>query len=916
MTELQPADFAAAPGYKAMEQYAKSKAIFDEGREALDKLEELRYNSGKTNAENVTERIYEETEERTGIRSTGDLSLRTMVRGSEQERRDDNLFGNENRGPDGRTDDVYSAESGSDAGRHSYESSRDTGSIKGAEREYLTALQNGRKDIATNLFKQYVLAKAPKAITPILTAASYRGNNVRVTRDLKSGEFKAVTFAAEAMQTYLSGDEILVPIPSSKGIATDTLVLAKTLAAEAGCKVLDILESDSRESSYARKQVGKRSLTADEIGTRLKDGVVLTNDQIKRIVFIDNVISTGATAKAAHDAVGGGITLAFSRGQALGGPNTAPGIKLANPVTYDDDGNVIPLSQRFNTESNDIRYSLDTASYIDIQRELGAVRNERAALRQREREIGDNPEYISAVEDYLNQSDLVTALAADFRDKLKNKTATEEEKTLLRTELGAEKTKLRELEDYVQKISEGIGDRLFELSDRENALRKAADVAWEREGAEKEQKAIDKSGLSSEDYFRKKASEAFGYTINFKEAGYLLPNGEMLDFSDKKNGAPAGERARDHREIGEIYEATSHTAALNRFMADGNVRVMAESPGVDIPALHEPTPEQYAQITKMVKTLGAKEGAFYIDFSDADGRGNGGYSYDGNVNADRVINDIKYFYANGSTREQRPLAQFLSEWDNSDDVNNSEYESSLEYEANYSIEVTDPETLQQLADAEKNGRTMQVYRAMQAVPVDDNGDPYTEKFSVLRIVSFDPLTVEVKVWRKQGKKTVTQIEVRPAKLFSPMAGLTEKEVNGEKKLVWRDPIELGRWDMSEGHPEKAYLEIDEETGGYKRGKRGELAWFYGLKKGSVKENGKNKTDVGARYNPYFHVSLSALNDQFTSAIDRPELVTVLCEIPIPEGSVVKDAEVWLEKAKDPLVLCVGTKAQLAAGSQS
>ena len=33
-------------------------------------------------------------------------------------------------------------------------------------------------------------------------------------------------------------------------------------------------------------------------------------------------------------------------------------IKSLDPVTYDDNGNVIPLSQRFNTENNDIRYSL------------------------------------------------------------------------------------------------------------------------------------------------------------------------------------------------------------------------------------------------------------------------------------------------------------------------------------------------------------------------------------------------------------------------------------------------------------------------------------------------------------------------------------------------------------------------------
>lgn len=40
--------------------------------------------------------------------------------------------------------------------------------------------------------------------------------------------------------------------------------------------------------------------------------------------------------------------------------------KLTDPVTYDDDGNVIPLSERFNSEKQDIRYSLKGS---DVQKE-------------------------------------------------------------------------------------------------------------------------------------------------------------------------------------------------------------------------------------------------------------------------------------------------------------------------------------------------------------------------------------------------------------------------------------------------------------------------------------------------------------------------------------------------------------------
>ena len=33
-------------------------------------------------------------------------------------------------------------------------------------------------------------------------------------------------------------------------------------------------------------------------------------------------------------------------------------IKSADPVTYDDDGNVIPLSKRFDEEEDDIRFAI------------------------------------------------------------------------------------------------------------------------------------------------------------------------------------------------------------------------------------------------------------------------------------------------------------------------------------------------------------------------------------------------------------------------------------------------------------------------------------------------------------------------------------------------------------------------------
>jgi len=47
-------------------------------------------------------------------------------------------------------------------------------------------------------------------------------------------------------------------------------------------------------------------------------------------------------------------------------------IKLSSPITYDDNNNVIPLSQRFNEKSNDIRYSLSQIEE-QIQMNLGDI---------------------------------------------------------------------------------------------------------------------------------------------------------------------------------------------------------------------------------------------------------------------------------------------------------------------------------------------------------------------------------------------------------------------------------------------------------------------------------------------------------------------------------------------------------------
>ena len=93
----------------------------------------------------------------------------------------------------------------------------------------------------------------------------------------------------------------------------------------------------------------------------------------KNIVIIDNVIDKGTTALSAVSAVKGASVVAYA--YTLGNKQRVATLKLAEPVTYDDNKRIIPLSQRFDKETDDIRYrmSINEEEFDNTQRE--AVRN-------------------------------------------------------------------------------------------------------------------------------------------------------------------------------------------------------------------------------------------------------------------------------------------------------------------------------------------------------------------------------------------------------------------------------------------------------------------------------------------------------------------------------------------------------------
>lgn len=124
-------------------------------------------------------------------------------------------------------------------------------------------------------------------------------------------------------------------------------------------------------------------------------------------------------------------------------------------------------------------------------------------------------------------------------------------------------------------------------------------------------------------------------------------------------------------------------------------------------------------------------------------------------------------------------------------------------------------------------------------------------------------------------KVYRAMQEHDGKLYPPMSGRVKTQVEAKNgtmrtKWVWRSPIEIGKWEQSEEHPEMA-----NEDG------------TFTLDKG-------NGSTINAAYNPYIHTSRTPINDQFSSAWNRPELVTVEVEVPASELTSGYHAE----KAKD------------------
>ena len=291
------------------------------------------------------------------------------------------------------------------------------------------------------------------------------------------------------------------------------------------------------------------------------------------------------------------------------------------------------------TLKKNVRYQLsETDELTKLRDEQQQLDKQRRALKE-ERSAWLESDAVKAIEAKKKALGIFSAEAKAYRDS-------EEYQNYL-----------AKRKDYNARMAQ-LDDQSAALDDRMKAVNARMQQQRAAEG-KAEQAAYDakvEAYGSKAEYRRALAKEQFGTTEDFNRAGYILPDGQMLNFAQNDRT-----RDTDHREIMSVFgpaEVKTGTEALNEFLLDGNVRVMAEGPGIDLSADTAPTAQQLEQIRQMAQELGSARRQFTLDISTADGRVAASKEYSGRVDADRVVREIRDYYRTGELAQESGLAKF------------------------------------------------------------------------------------------------------------------------------------------------------------------------------------------------------------------------------------------------------------------
>ena len=144
------------------------------------------------------------------------------------------------------------------------------------------------------------------------------------------------------------------------------------------------------------------------------------------------------------------------------------------------------------------------------------------------------------------------------------------------------------------------------------------------------------------------AKEQYGVTDNFNIAGYMLPDGSLLNFADKE-GEP-NIRGIDHRNIGSIIndrEYESRWDYITDFLNEGAIRLMPESDAINLSV--KPSEQQRE---KLLDYFYKKNGYIILELADQNGNSVSYMEYDRGTSPYRIFRDIDGYFNDGIVPQQ------------------------------------------------------------------------------------------------------------------------------------------------------------------------------------------------------------------------------------------------------------------------
>lgn len=161
---------------------------------------------------------------------------------------------------------------------------------------------------------------------------------------------------------------------------------------------------------------------------------------------------------------------------------------------------------------------------------------------------------------------------------------------------------------------------------------------WTEEEKPKHEKVLNE-GMSKISMFNMiYAKNQYGITEDFNSAGFILLNGELLDFGN-------------YEEINRTSHAAFDVGGTKKreFMNDGNIRVNPQSPGIELSK--EPTSEQYEKISEMIRFF-LNRGHFFVDCVNEEGTNLWNKEYK-NEETQNILTDIKAYFIDGKTPDKK-----------------------------------------------------------------------------------------------------------------------------------------------------------------------------------------------------------------------------------------------------------------------